>query len=101
MKQEGEAKKQTQVAETATKRTGEVASRGDVSLARYSNEGRKNANALAQLAQALRLNPQNREALALKVALLTQLSWHVPLTGQCGMIARLFQRSSVQMISEY
>jgi hypothetical protein len=64
----------------ATKRTSEVASRGNVSLARYSKEGGKNAEALAQLAQALRLNPENREASGLTAAMLTQVSWHVPLT---------------------
>jgi WD40 repeat protein len=56
-------------------------SRGNVSLARYSREGGKNDQALAQLAQALRLNPENREASGLTIAMLTQLSWHVPLTG--------------------
>ena len=65
----------------ATKRTSEVASRGNVSLAQYSKESGKNAQALAHLAQALRLNPENREAPGLTATLLTQLSWHVPLTG--------------------
>jgi len=65
----------------ATKRVIESASRGNVSLARYSKERGKTAEALAQLAQALRLNPENREASALTAAMLTQLSWHVPLTG--------------------
>ena len=64
-----------------TKKTSEVASRGNVSLARYSKEGGKNAQALAHLAQALRLNPENREASGFTAAMLTQLSWHVPLTG--------------------
>jgi len=54
---EAKAKKQTQVAVTATKKTSEVASRGDVSLARYVEEGGKNGQALAYLAQALRLIP--------------------------------------------
>jgi len=78
---EAKAKNQTQVAVAATKRTSEIASRGNVSLARYSKESGKNAQALAQLAQALRLNPENREASGLVAALLTQLSWHVQLTG--------------------
>ena len=68
-------------AKDQTKKTSEAASRGNVSLARYSKEGGKNAQALAQLAQALRLNPENREASGLTAAMLTQLSWHVPLTG--------------------
>src|SRR5947208_1561428 len=78
---EARAKNQTQVAVAATKKTSEIASRGNVSLARYSKEGGKNAQALAQLAQALRLNPENQEASGLTAAMLTQLSWHVPLTG--------------------
>jgi cytochrome c-type biogenesis protein CcmH/NrfG len=51
-------------AKDQTKKTREVASRGNVSLARYSEQSGKNAEALAHLAQALRLNPENREALA-------------------------------------
>ncbi|HEY1846866.1 MAG TPA: TIR domain-containing protein, partial [Buttiauxella sp.] len=78
---EARAKNQTKVAVAATKKTSEIASRGYVSLARYSKEHGKNAQALAQLAQALRLNPGNREASGLAAAMVTQLSWHVPLTG--------------------
>ena len=78
---EARAKNQTKVAVAATKRTGEIASRGSVSLARHSGEGGKNDRALAQLAQALRLNPDNLEASALTTLMLTQLSWHVPSTG--------------------
>ena len=43
----------------ATKKISEVASQGYVSLAPYSKESGKNAQALAQLAKALRLNPKN------------------------------------------
>ena len=68
-------------AKAATRRTSEIASRGNVSLARYSKERGKNAQALARLAQALRLNPKNREASGVTAMMLTQLSWHVPLTG--------------------
>ncbi len=68
-------------AKDQTKKTSEAASRGNVSLARYSKESGKNAQALAQLAQALRLDPENREASGLTAAMLTQLSWHVPLNG--------------------
>ena len=49
-------------AKDQTKKTSEAASRGNVSLARYSEESGKNAQALAYFAQALRLNPENREA---------------------------------------
>jgi hypothetical protein len=80
-RQKHEAVKQEAKAKDATKKTSEIASRGNVSLARYSQEGEKNAQALAQLAQALRLNPENREASGSTAAMLTQLSWNVPLTG--------------------
>src|SRR5262249_42878489 len=79
--QRGEARKQEAKAKDQTKKTSEAASRGSVSLARYSQESGKNAQALAYLAQALRLNSENREASGLTAAMLTQLSWHVPLTG--------------------
>src|SRR5262245_49398266 len=46
---------ETQAAVAEKKRIGEVASRGSVSLARYSGERGKNAQALAYLTQALRL----------------------------------------------
>src|SRR5262249_55094936 len=78
--QRGEARKQEAKAKDQTKKTSEAASRGSVSLARYSKEGGKNAQALAYLAQALRLNPENREASWLTTAMLTQLSWHVLIT---------------------
>src|SRR5437899_394266 len=48
---EGKAKDQTKVAVAATKKTSEVASRANVSLARYVEEGGNNAQALAYLAQ--------------------------------------------------
>jgi hypothetical protein len=88
-RQEAEAKKQTQVAVAATEETSEVASRGNVSLARYSEESSKNAEALAHLAQALRLNPENREATGFTASMLTQLSWHIPLTGPMRHAARV------------
>jgi WD40 repeat protein len=56
-------------------------SRGNVSIARYLKESGRSAEALAQVAQALRLNSENREAAGLTAAMLTRLSWHVPLTG--------------------
>jgi tetratricopeptide (TPR) repeat protein len=74
LKQEAKAKDQT-------KKTSEAASRGTVSLARNSQEGGKNAQALAYLAQALRLNPENREATGLTAAMLVQQSWPVQVTG--------------------
>ncbi len=64
-----------------SRKTREAASRGYVSLALYSKESSKNAEALAQLAQALRLNPKNREAATMVASMLAQLSWHVLLTG--------------------
>jgi WD40 repeat protein len=71
---------ETQVALAAEKKIGAVASRGSVALARYSKQGGKNPEALARLVQALRLNPENREASGLTAAMLTQLGWYVPLT---------------------
>ena len=50
------------------------------SLGTHEERG-KNAQALAHLAQALRLNPENREASDFTAAMLTQLTWHVPLAG--------------------
>src|SRR6266567_1313012 len=65
----------------AGKKISEVASRGNVSLARYSEQSGKNAQALAHLAQALRLNPENWEASSFSAAMLTALCWHLPLNG--------------------
>src|SRR6266550_2991574 len=79
--QRREAVNQEAKARAATKKTSEVASRGNVSLARDSIESGKNAQTLGYLARALRLNTENREASELTAAMLTQLGWHVPLTG--------------------
>ena len=65
----------------ATKRTSEIASRGNVLLAEYSVDGGRSAQALGQLAQALRFNSKNVEAAGFTAALLTQLDWCVPLTS--------------------
>jgi len=62
--------KQESIAKEQTKKTSEAASRGNVSLARYSKGDGQNAQALAYLAQALRLNPENREAHSLTIAML-------------------------------
>src|SRR6266487_802863 len=75
------AMKQRSAAQNAGKKTSEVASRENVSLAEYSEETGRNTQAFAHLAQALRLNPENRKAITFTAAMLTQLSWHVPLTG--------------------
>ena len=72
---------QTEYILASRKDANEIASRENVSLARYSKEHGKNAQTLAELAQALRLNPENREASGLTAAMLTQLSWPVPLTS--------------------
>src|SRR4029453_13472537 len=81
MKQRSAAQRATHDALAAKKETSEAASRANVSLARYSEESGKNAQALAHLAEALRRNPENREASELTAAMLTRLGWHVPLTG--------------------
>src|ERR1700736_5097786 len=68
--QKGEAEKAAASAHKAEKRTSDVASQAHVSLARDSEEVGNKAEALAYLAQALRLNPRNYEAAALIVTLL-------------------------------
>jgi tetratricopeptide (TPR) repeat protein len=75
------AYRQQLAAVRAEKKTREAASRGSVLLARSSRESGKNAQALAQFARALRLNPENREASGCTVAMLMQLSWQIQLTG--------------------
>jgi energy-coupling factor transporter ATP-binding protein EcfA2 len=72
---EQSAKAQATLARAAEKRTSEVASQASVSLARYSKEAGKDADALAYLAQALRLNQKNNEATAFVCTMLTQSSW--------------------------
>jgi rhamnose utilization protein RhaD (predicted bifunctional aldolase and dehydrogenase) len=57
---------------TAEERTREVASQANVSLARYSKQTGSDAQALGHLAQALRWNQRNYEAVALTGAMLTQ-----------------------------
>jgi hypothetical protein len=81
VKNANEADHQKREAVKQEAKTREAASRGNVSLARYAKESGQNAQALAQLTQALRLNPDNREASGFAAAMLTQLGWHVPLRG--------------------
>ena len=57
------------------------ASHANVSLARYSKDFGKNAQALAHLAQALRLNERNSAAANLAGAMLTQINWPILLAG--------------------
>jgi TIR domain/WD domain, G-beta repeat len=80
-RQRQEAVNQEANAVAAKKKTSETASRGNVLLAEYSVDGGRSAQALGQLAQALRLNPRNVEAAGFTVAMLTQLDWYVPLTN--------------------
>ena len=75
---ERSAREQAKLARAAEKSTSEVASQGNVSLARYSHEAGNDAQALAHLAQALRLNERNYGAGALTAAMLTQTSWPLP-----------------------
>jgi len=56
----------------------------------YSIESGKKAQVLAYLAEALRLNPENRKAANLTIPLLAQGSWHVPLTGSMQHDARIY-----------
>jgi WD40 repeat protein len=72
------AEKQATAARAAEKRTSEVASQANVSLAHYSTAAGNDAQALAHLAQALRLNLRNYEAGALVGMMLTQTNWLFP-----------------------
>ena len=78
---EQDAKAQATAARAAEKRISEVASQANVSLARYSQAAGNEAQALAHLAQALKFNQRNYEAAALTGAMLTQISWPLPLVG--------------------
>jgi WD40 repeat protein len=66
---------------TAEERTREVASQANVSLARYSKQTGSDAQALGHLAQALRWNQRNYEAVALTGAMLTQNDWPLEIGG--------------------
>jgi WD40 repeat protein len=68
-------------ARAAEQKTREVAGQANVDLARYSLEVGTDARALAQLAQALRLDQRNYEATALIGAILTQTNWPLPAVG--------------------
>jgi flagellar basal body-associated protein FliL len=63
------------VAEKADERTRTAASQANVSPVRYSHEAGNDAQALAHLAQALRLNLNNSGAAALACAMLIQTGW--------------------------
>ena len=67
------------IADRANEKTRQVASQANLSLARDSHQAGNDAQALAYLAQALRLDPENDNAVALTGALLSQRSWAVPL----------------------
>lgn len=61
-------------------RTRELGSHANLSLARYLGAAGNDAQALACLAQALRLNQKNEEAVALASRMLTQTRWPLLLT---------------------
>jgi len=92
---EAERQKREAVKQEATRKKRPA---GKCFAGRYSKESGKNAEALGYLAQALRLNPENREASGLTAAMLTQLSWPVPLTGSLRIVAALITRNSVPMV---
>ena len=75
------ARKQAELARKADREKSEVASQAHVSLARVANEAGKYAEALAHLAQAIRLNQENGLAIALTGAILTQKSFVLPIAG--------------------
>jgi WD40 repeat protein len=66
-------------ARAAEKRSHEMASQANVSLARESQQAGNGAEALAHLALALRLSPNNYGAVAVTGAMLTQMSWPLPI----------------------
>jgi WD40 repeat protein len=74
------AQKITEVAAQAN----QAASQANVSLARYSQEAGNDAEALAHLVQALRLNQRNYEAATLTGAMLTQTNWPLSVTALIG-----------------
>jgi conflict system STAND superfamily ATPase len=69
-------------AQAAERRTRELASHANLSLARYLRADSDDAQALARLALALRLNQQNEEAIILASRILTQTRWPLLLTVQ-------------------
>jgi hypothetical protein len=69
---------QTEAAHKAEDKIAEDSSRANVSLAEYMLENGKDGLALAQLAQALRLDPTNERAAVLTAATLSQANWAVP-----------------------
>jgi cytoskeletal protein RodZ len=75
------AKKEAVLARAAEDKAKEAASQANVSLARNSIGAGDDAQALAYLANALRLNLRNYEAGALTAALLTQTNWPVAMTN--------------------
>jgi dipeptidyl aminopeptidase/acylaminoacyl peptidase len=79
--QKAEAEKQTEVAINEKKKANEAASQAHVSLARYSQDAGNTPQALAHLARALRLNQRNYGAAALMGAMLTQISWPLPIAS--------------------
>jgi len=72
-----EARKAENSARAAEQRTKEVASQVNLSHARYLRAAGDDAQALAHLAQALRLNQKNDEAAALASTMLTQTCWPI------------------------
>jgi WD40 repeat protein len=77
-------------ARRAEKKTGEVASQANFSLASYSHEAGNNAQALAYLAQALRLNPRNYRAAAFTQMLLARTDWVLPVSNAIGGDLRIY-----------
>ena len=73
--------KQQDIAIANEREVTRTASRANVSLARYLKGARNNTQTLAHLAQALRLHPQNREAVSFTTALLLEKSFQSPAGG--------------------
>ena len=60
------------------RKSSEIASHANVSLSRYSNQAGNTSQALAHLAQALRLSPVNGEAVSFTASLLQEKSFQWP-----------------------
>ena len=78
-----------------------AASQANVSLARYSTEAGDDAQALAHLAQALRLNPRNSGAAAFTGAVLNQTSWPLPVASVMRHDLAINSAGSVPMANEW
>ena len=90
-------------ARAADQRTRTAASQANLSLARRSQEAGNDAQALAHLAQALRLDPKNERAGALTAAMLNEANWAVLMAGPMGhdsaIVSAVFSPDGQQVLT--